>query len=167
MKNHYPLRYKKVVGAFSDISCVEMRRYLSTKPWNYISTAPKKDSGEDQLQPCQWSSTKTCHKSKTTYHWNQPRIWNTFDHWHRTVINGRHSPSKLWRLLRRSDLTTRTRKANKSSKSCHKNCIYESAKNSLKVTLSRPIFLSFIYIALPTSLLQIISSTSALPKFML
>ena len=72
----------------------------------------EKDSGEDQLQPCQWSSTKTCHKSKTTYHWNQPTIWNTFDHWHRTVINGSHSPSKLWKLLRRPDLTTRTRKAN-------------------------------------------------------
>ena len=43
----------KVVGAFSDISCVEMRKYLPTKPCNYISTAPKKDSGEDQLQPCQ------------------------------------------------------------------------------------------------------------------
>ena len=27
-----------------------MRRYLPTKPCNYISTAPKKDSGEDQLQ---------------------------------------------------------------------------------------------------------------------
>ena len=35
-------------------------------------------------------------------------------HWHRTVINGSHSPSKFWRLLRRPDLTTRTRKANKS-----------------------------------------------------
>ena len=93
-----------------------MRRYLPTKPWNYISTAPKKDSEEDQLQACEWSSTKTCqccHKS-TTYHWNQPTIWITFDHWHRTVINGSHSPSKLWRLLRRPDLTTRTRKANKS-----------------------------------------------------
>ena len=33
------------------------------------------------------------------------------------MINGSHSPSKLWRLLRRPDLTTRTRKANKSSKS--------------------------------------------------
>ena len=90
--------------------------YLPTKPCNYISTAPRKDSGVDQLQPCQWSSTKTCHKSKTTYHWNQPTIWNTFDHWPRIVINGSHSPSKLWRLLRRPDLTTRTRKANKSVK---------------------------------------------------
>ena len=37
----------------SDISCVETRRYLPTKPCNYISTAPKKDLGKDQLQPCQ------------------------------------------------------------------------------------------------------------------
>ena len=53
--NEKPLstHISEVVGAFSDIACVEMRRYLPTKPWNYISTAPKKDSGEDQLQPCQ------------------------------------------------------------------------------------------------------------------
>ena len=49
MKNHYLLTYYKVVGAFSDISCEEMRRYLPTKPCNYIFTAPKKDSGKDQL----------------------------------------------------------------------------------------------------------------------
>ena len=103
-------------------------RYLQEIPANkamelYFHRTEKRFR-EDQLQPCQWSSTKTCHKSKTTYHWNQPTIWTTFDHWHRTVINGSHSPSKLWRLLRRPDLTTRTWKANKSSKSSIRNGLH-------------------------------------------
>ena len=46
MKNHYPLTYWKVVGAFSDISCVEMRRYLPTKPCNYIPPHLKKIQGK-------------------------------------------------------------------------------------------------------------------------